>query len=110
MMKRLLCATLLVVATFTSIAAQNSFIVADKNGNSQLVQSLTFQQQQNGFTWKADDSKTGDIKDLLFIARTNQTLSTGTTTDVTTMLEELSGTDQADAEAVVAALKKAIRK
>lgn len=104
-MKRLLCATLLVVATFTSIAAQNSFIVADKNGNSQLVQSLTFQQQQNGFTWKADDSKTGDIKDLLFIARTNQTLSTGTTTDVTTMLEELSGTDQADAEAVVAALK-----
>ena len=105
-MKRILNTILFLFAALTMVA-QNSFVVADKNGNSQLVQSLIFQQQQNAdrFTWKADGTNTGDIKDLLFIARAQAQLATASSNDVTEMLEELSGTDLADAEGIAASLK-----
>ena len=105
-MKRIINTFLLL--SFAIIAmAQTSFVVADKNGNSQLVQSLVFQQQQTAdrFSWKSDGLATGDINDLLFIARAKAELATANTEDVTKMLEELSGTDLADAEAIAATLK-----
>ncbi len=87
--------------------AQTSFVVADKNGNSQLVQSLVFLQQQTAdrFSWKSDGSANGDINDLLFIARAKSELATANTEDVTKMLEQLSGTDLADAEGIAATLQ-----
>ena len=91
---------------------QTSFIVADKNGNSQLVQSLSFQKEQYGdrtssgfrYIWKGDGTKRGIIEDLGYIARTNSTLATGSVDDVTTMLEQISGSNQADAEAIAGML------
>ena len=105
-MKRIIN-TLLFLSVAIIAMAQTSFVVADKNGNSQLVQSLVFQQQQNAdrFSWKSDGLATGDINDLLFIARAKAELATANTEDVTKMLEELSGTDLADAEAIATALK-----
>lgn len=99
--------TILLLSVAIIAMAQTSFVVADKNGNSQLVQSLVFQQQQTAdrFSWKSDGSATGDINDLLFIARAKAELATANTEDVTKMLEELSGTDLADAEAIAAALR-----
>lgn len=105
-MKRIINTLLFMFAAITMMA-QNSFVVADKNGNSQLVQSLIFQQQQNAdrFTWKSDGTASGDIKDVFFIARAQADLATASTDDVTEMLEQLSGTDLADAEAIAATLK-----
>lgn len=105
-MKRIIN-TLLLLSVAMMTMAQTSFVVADKNGNSQLVQSLVFQQQQTAdrFSWKSDGSANGDISDLLFIARAKSELATASSTDVTEMLEELSGTDLADAEGIAAALK-----
>ena len=110
-MKRTLNTIIFLLAAIT-LMAQNSFIVADKNGNSQLVQSLIFQQDASNdrFSWNTNNDANGyqqarDIKDLLFIARANSTLTTGTVEEVTQMLEELSGTDKADAEAVAETLK-----
>lgn len=105
-MKRILNTILFLYAALTMVA-QNSFVIADKNGNSQFVQSLIFQQQQNAdrFTWNADGTNTGDIKDLLFIARAQTQLATASSNDIIEMLEELSGTDLADAEGIAAALK-----
>ena len=87
--------------------AQTSFVVADKNGNSQLVQSLVFQQQQTAdrFSWKSDGLATGDINDLLFIARAKAEMATASSNDVTEMLEQLSGMDKVDAEAIATTLK-----
>ena len=106
-MKRTLNIIIFLFAALTMVAqSQTSFVVADKNGNSRLVQGLIFQQQNNDhFTWKADGTNTGDIKDLLFIARTKEALSTASSEEVVQMLENLSGTDQTDAEAVAAALQ-----
>ena len=104
-MKRIINTLLFMFAAIT-MTAQTSFVVADKNGNSQLVQSLIFQQQNaDRFTWKSDGTATGDIKDLLFIARAQSELVAANSDDVTEMLEELSGTDVADAEGIAAALK-----
>ena len=105
-MKRIIN-TLLLLSVAMMTMAQTSFVVADKNGNSQLVQSLVFQQQQTAdrFSWKSDGSANGDISDLLFIARAKSELATASSTDVTEMLEQLSGTDLADAEGIAAALK-----
>ena len=105
-MKRIINTLLFMFAAITMMA-QNSFVVADKNDNSQLVQSLIFQQQQNAdrFTWKSDGTASGDIKDVSFIARAQAELATASTDDVTEMLEQLSGTDLADAEAIAATLK-----
>ena len=105
-MKRIIN-TFLLLSFAIMAMAQTSFVVADKNGNSQLVQSLVFQQQQTAdrFSWKSDGSATGDIKDLLFIARAKAELATASSNDVTEMLEQLSGTGQADAEAIAAALE-----
>lgn len=104
--------TIIFLCAAVAMLAQNSFIVADKNGNSQLVQSLIFQRNaaNDQFSWKTYDDTNGyqkdrDIKDLLFIARVKEELSTGSTNEVVSMLEELSGTDNADATAVAAALK-----
>ena len=105
-MKRIIN-TLLFLSVAIIAMAQTSFVVADKNGNSQLVQSLVFQQQQTAdrFSWKSDGSATGDINDLLFIARAKAELATANTEDVTKMLEQLSGTDLADAEGIAATLQ-----
>lgn len=112
-MKRIIYFISLIFVTITMMAqSQTSFIVADKNGNSQLVQSLIFLQEQYGdrtssgfrYIWKADKSTRGDIEDLGYIARTNSTLATGSVDEVTTMLEQISGSNQADAEAVAAML------
>ena len=106
-MKRIIN-TLLLLSVAIIAMAQTSFVVADKNGNSQLVQSLVFQQQQNAdrFSWKSDGSANGDINDLLFIARAKAELATANTEDVTKMLEQLSGTDLADAEGIAATVKE----
>ena len=105
-MKRIIN-TFLLLSFAIMAMAQTSFVVADKNGNSQLVQSLVFQQQQTAdrFSWKSDGSATGDINDLLFIARAKAELATANTEDVTKMLEQLSGTDLADAEGIAATLQ-----
>ena len=89
-----------------TMMAQNSFVVADKNGNSQFVQGLIFEQQQmnDRFTWKSDGSANGDIKDLLFIARAQAELATADADDVTKILENASGTDGVSAEAFASAL------
>lgn len=105
-MKRIIN-TLLLLTVAVMTMAQTSFVVADKNGNSQLVQSLVFQQQQTAdrFSWKSDGSANGDINDLLFIARAKAELATASNDDVAEMLEQLSGTGQADAGAIAAALE-----
>ena len=113
-MRKLITLVLLLSATLCMMAQnQTSFVVADKNGNSQLVQSLIFQQKQdaNRFSWKteseADGYKQGrDIKDLLFIARANMEFSTANVDDVTEMLENLSGINQADPQAIATVLEK----
>jgi hypothetical protein len=103
-MKRIINTLLFMFAAVT-MTAQNSFVVADKNGNSQLVQSLIFQQRNaDRFTWKSDGAASGDIKDVFFIARAQAELATANSDDVIEMLGALSGTDQADAEAVAVAL------
>lgn len=106
-MKRIIN-TLLLLSVAIIAMAQTSFVVADKNGNSQLVQSLVFQQQQTAdrFSWKSDGSANGDINDLLFIARAKAELATASSDDVTEMLEQLSGTDLADAEGIAATVKE----
>lgn len=105
-MKRIINTLLFMFAAVTMMA-QNSFVVADKNGNSQFVQGLIFEQQQmnDRFTWKSDGLANGDIKDLLFIARAQAELATASSTDVTEMLEKLSGTGKADAGAIAAVLE-----
>ncbi|MCR5643253.1 MAG: leucine-rich repeat domain-containing protein [Prevotella sp.] len=113
-MKRLpiIISTMLFVAASIMAQNQKQFIVADKNGNSPLVQSLIFQQQDvnERFSWKTEGEGDGyqanrDIKDLLFIARANAELATASNEDITKMLEDLCGTDEADANAVAAALQ-----
>ena len=79
------------------------FIVAEKNGSNQFVHGVTFQYGENGLSWTAD-GQTGAVRDLSFIARTSTTLSTADGEDVIQMLEELSSTDQADAEAIASAI------
>ena len=104
-MKRIINSILFLFAAI-AITAQNSFVVADKNGKSQFVQGLIFQQQNaDHFTWKSNGSASGDIKDLLFVARAQAQLATASSNDVIEMLEELSGTDVADAEGIAAALQ-----
>ena len=114
-MKRIIYSVLLHFFAVTMMAqSQTSFIVADKNGNSQMVPSLIFQQEQYGdrtssgvrFMWDADGVARGSIEDVSYIARTNSSLTSGTTDDVTEMLEQISGKIQADAGAVAAMLKK----
>ena len=108
-MKRIINTILFLFAAVT-LMAQNSFVVADKNGNSQLVQSLIFQQDAaNGlFSWgtSADGYQPErDIRNLQYIVRAKNELVTGSTDEVAAILEDLSGTDDADAAAVAAALQ-----
>ena len=93
--------------------SQKSFIVTDKNGNSQFVQSLMFQKNEtdNKFSWRTnEDSKdyqqNRDIKDIHFIARTNYTLSSGSSDEVTKILRDLTGKELADAEAIATTVKE----
>ena len=104
----------LLIFTAITMAAQNSFIVADKNGNSQLVPSMNFQQEQYGdrtssgvrFVWDADGAARGSIEDVNYIARTNSNLATGTVEDITAKLEQLISTNnKVDAQAIAAVLK-----
>lgn len=106
-MKRIINTLLFMFATVTMMA-QNSFVVADKNGNSQLVQSLIFQQQQNAdrFTWKSDGTASGDIKDVFFIARAQAELATANSDEINQIMESVSEAGMADAEALAAALKE----
>ena len=107
-MKRIINTLFFLVSTVMMMAqGQTSFVVADKNGNSQLVPQLIFQPQQgtDRYSWNSDGNAAGDIKDLLFVARTRTELATASSEDVTKILEEFSGTGQADAQAVAAALK-----
>ena len=90
----------------------SSFVVADKNGNSLLVQSLIFQRDASGkkFSWSSQGSAGGyqssfDISNLQFIARVNNEMTTADSEEVTEMLEGFSGTNEADAEAIAAALQ-----
>ena len=111
-MKRIINTLLFMFAAITMMA-QTSFVVAEKNGNSQLVQSLIFKQQQYGdryssgirFLWKTDGTANGDIKDLQFIARSQNHLASANSSDVTEMLEQISGTNQADADALAVTLE-----
>ena len=83
---------------------QCTFVVADKNGNNNLVQELTFQHDSKGSSWNGD-GLSGDVRNLQYIARTRIELATASSEDVTKMLEEFSGTGQTDAQAVAATLK-----
>ena len=83
---------------------QCTFVVADKKGSNNLIQGLTFQHDKKGSSWTGD-GLSGSIRDLQYIARTRTELATASGEDVTRMLEELSGTGQADAEAVAVSLK-----
>lgn len=110
-MKRIFDTVLFLFCAFT-IMAQNSFVVADKNGNSKLVQSLIFQQDAYNrlFSWKTDGEADGyqqgrDIGNLLYIARTNPTLTKGSAGDITKFLENISGVGNADAETLANTLK-----
>lgn len=112
-MKRLpiIISTMWFVAASIMAQNQKQFIVADKNGNSPLVQSLIFQQQDANerFSWKAEGEAGGyqadrDIKDLLFIARANAELATVSSEDVTKILEDVSGKDGISVEAFISAL------
>ena len=113
-MKRLsiIISTMLFVAVSMMAQNQKQFIVADKNGNSPLVQSLIFQQQDANerFSWKSEGETDGyqadrDIEDLLFIARANAELGTASSEEVTEMLEEVSGKDGVSVDAFVSALQ-----
>lgn len=106
-MKRIINTLLFMFAAIT-MTAQTSFVVADKNGNSQLVQSLIFQQQQNAdrFTWKSDGTASGDIKDVFFIARAQAELATANSDEINQIMESVSEAGMADAEALAAALKE----
>ena len=91
-----------------TLMAQNSFVVVDRNGNSKLVQDLIFQQKNGAFSWRSSFDgyqQDQDIKDLLFIARAKAELTTGSVDEVIQTLQNLSGTDQANAEAVASAIK-----
>ena len=111
-MKRII-KTLLLLFNAVAMMAQTSFVVAEKNGNSQLVQSLIFKQQQYGdryssgirFLWKTDGIANGDIKDLQFIARSQNQLANANSNEVTEILEQISGTNQADADALAVTLE-----
>ena len=110
-MKRIIN-TILFLFVAIIMMAQNSFVLTDKNGNSQLVQSLIFQHDANNhqFSWKTVSEADGyladrDVRNLLFIARVKNELLSGTADEVTSALEEISGTDNADAAAVAAALQ-----
>lgn len=99
------------IAIFLSFAAailaqgQGTFVVSDKKGGNSLVQGVTFQHdKKKGSSWTGD-GLSGSIRDLQYIARTRTELATASGEDVTRMLEELSGTGQADAEAVAVSLK-----
>ena len=100
--------TIVFLVTATLMMAQNSFIVADRNGNSRLVQNLIFQSEtaNDQFSWSGDNDVTGDIKDLLFIARTNKSLSTATPQEVNEIISALAGTGKVDAEAVAEVLRE----
>ena len=80
---------------------QCTFVVADRKGSNNLIQGLTFQHDNKGSSWTGD-GLSGSIRDLQYIARTRTELATASGDDIIKMLEELSGTDQADAQAMAA--------
>jgi hypothetical protein len=86
-----------------TLQGQCTFVVADKKGNNNLVQELTFRHDSNGSTWNGD-GLSGDVRNLQYIARTKTELATASSEDVTKMLEDFSGTGQTDAQAVAATL------
>jgi hypothetical protein len=114
-MKRIIYYVLIHFVAVTMMAqSQTSFIVADKNGNSQMVPSLIFQQEQYGdrtssgvrYMWDADGAARGSIEDVSYIARTNSNLATGTVEDITSKLEQLISTNKkVDAQGIAAVLK-----
>ncbi len=82
---------------------QCSFVVADRKGSNNLIQGLTFQHDKKGSSWTGD-GLSGSIRDLQYIARTRTELATASGEEVMRTLEALSGTGQADAEAVAVSL------
>jgi len=112
-MKKNICIIIIILTTAVFAMAQNSFVVVDKSGQSQLVKSLDFHQEQYGdrtstgihYIWNAEGSASGAVEDLDFIARANITLANGTTSDVTSLLEEISGNNNADAAALSSMLE-----
>lgn len=112
-MKRLFNILVLFFATVLATAqSQKSFVVADKDGNSPLVESLIFQKDASDekFSWKTSMEGDGyqasrDIRNLKFIARTNVELQTADSDDIFSVLEEESGKDGVDAEAIATSLK-----
>lgn len=83
------------------VEGQCTFVVADKNGNNDLVKELTFKNENNVSSWSGD-GKSGDVRNLQYIARAKEDMANASSDDIIKMLEELSGTDQADAQAMAA--------
>lgn len=112
-MKRFFNILVLFFATVLATAQnQKSFVVADKDGNSPLVESLIFQKDASDekFSWKTSTESDGylasrDIRNLKFIARTNAELQTADSDDIISMLEEESGKDGVNASAIATALQ-----
>ena len=87
-----------------STEGQSSFVVADKNGNNYMLQEVTFRHDKKGSSWMGG-GQSGDIRNLQYIARTRTELATVSGEDVMRTLEALSGTGQADPEALAATVK-----
>ncbi len=110
-MKKIFSSITLLCAVLTLSAQNKTFIVTSNNGSSQYVPNLFFQKNAEGnrFSWSGESSDyqdAFDIRNLMFIARANEQMKTATAEEVTQMLEEVSGTDQASANAVASVLKE----
>lgn len=109
-MKRIINIFVFVFTTLL-LSAQNSFIVVENNEESHFVPNIVFQKSDNGssFSWGINNEngyqESLDISKLKFIARVNTDLSLANSSQVTEMLESMSGTDMVDADAVSAALQ-----
>ncbi len=112
-MKKILCSLLMSCAVVALMAqGKSSFLVADTCGNSYLVKSLMFQRVAQGksYSWSSpgfNSSNLGsfDIGSIQFIARIKDEMMSATSDEITGLLEDLSGSDNADAEVVAAALQ-----
>ena len=111
-MKKILLSILLL---YTSVAlfsqGNSSFLLADKNGNSFLVQNLIFQQDASGINYMCNSINSDNsnqtsffISNLKFIARVKNDMTSANLEELKQMLEGFSGSDKADAEIVASVL------
>lgn len=111
-MKRIINILFIFVLAVVVLNAQNSFVVVDNNDEPHFVPNIVFQKSSNGknFSWGLNNDngyqESFDISKLKFISRVNPELSSAGSTEVTEMLESMSGSDMVDADAVAATLQE----